>query len=356
MENALITFIIPAYNAENTLSRTVESILGQTSEMYKIIIINDGSVDRTDEIGKDYYQKYPNKIEYICQKNRGLGGARNHGMEMAITPYIVFLDSDDWIKADYVKNIALQLEKEKTQKPEMIMTLPEIYNENSKQIMQWYDYELFSELFPKDGVCINPQTNKKIYGMDVNQCRKVLQMEFVRKIQFRFRENIKWEDIEPHFYLLTHCRSCMGIGSIGFYYRKGNIHQITASRGRDRMDLITVYKDLLPYLYSADRQLIYPVMHIIVSFGNEGIKIADMDTRKTLVKALYVFFKKVPKSCDKILYQEGRKHYGKSEMRQYHLFLNIIRHKWLLALFYDYLYRNASEQLLKKVFRKLKRK
>ena len=112
------------------------------------------------------------------------------------------------------------------------------------------------------------------------------------------------------------------------------------------MDLITVYKDLLPYLYSADRQLIYPVMHIIVSFGNEGIKIADMDTRKTLVKALYVFFKKVPKSCDKILYQEGRKH----------LFLNIIRHKWLLALFYDYLYRNASEQLLKKVFRKLKRK
>lgn len=355
MENAIITFIVPAYNAEDTLSETIESILRQTSGRYKIIIVNDGSTDRTDEIGKCYCQKYSDKMKYIYQENRGLGGARNRGMDLADTPYISFLDSDDRIKADYVKNIAIQLEKCSAQKPEIIMTLPEIYNENSKRITQWYDCELFDELFPKDGVCINPQINKKIYRMDVNQCRKVLQTAFVKKIQFHFREHLKWEDIEPHFYLLSHCHICMGIGSIGFYYRKGNIHQITESRGSDRMDLITVYRDLLPYLHTSDKQLVYPVMRVIVSFGNEGIKMTDMDTRKTFVKALHYFFKSIPKSCDKILYQEGKKYCGKTEMRQYRIFLGIIRRKRLLTVFYDYLYRDASEYLLKRVIGKLKR-
>lgn len=356
MEKKIITFIVPAYNAEVTLSRTIESILRQTSDRYKIIIINDGSTDQTEEIGKNYAQKYPNKVNYVYQENRGLGGARNHGMDLADTPYIAFLDSDDWIKADYVKIIAEQIEKSGGQAPEIVMTLAEIYNEDSKLITQWYDKPLFDELFPTDGVCVNPQKNKKIYRTDVSQCRKILQTAFIKKIQFRFREQVKWEDIFPHFYLLTHCKRCMGIGSVGFYYRKGGANQITASRGKDRMDLITVYEDLLPYLCSPNKKLIYPVVRIMVSFGNEGIKMADTDTRKELVKALYQFFKRVPKSCDRALYREGKKYCGKSEMRQYYIFLNVIRRKWLLTVFYDYLYRDVSEQLLKKAVRKLKGK
>lgn len=356
MEKEQITFIVPAYNAETTLQTTLDSILRQTSQSWKLIIVNDGSTDRTEDIGKGCEQNRPEKVRYLYQRNKGLGGARNSGMDLVDTPYIAFIDSDDWLKADFVKNITEQIEKNKKEKPEIILTLPEIYDENSRCVLPWYDERLFCSIFPEDGVCVNPQKDKRIYRTDVNQCRKVLQTNFVRRIHFRFRECVKWEDIYPHFYLMTHCRRCMGVGGTGFYYRKGSEHQITASRGKDRMDLITVYYDLMPYLHQSDRGLIYAVMRIMVSFANEGVKLADTEIRKDLVLALYRFFKGVPRSCDRVLYCQAKKYLGKSEVRQYHIFLIVIRHRFLLKMFYDYLYRDASEQILKKIIRKLKRK
>ena len=80
---------------------------------------------------------------------------------------------------------------------------------------------------------------------------------------------------------------------------------------------------------------------------------ADLNTRKELVKALYRFFKKVPRAYDKILYREGKQYCRKSEIRQYRIFLTVIRNRMLLPVFYDYIYRTASEHLVKKVLRKV---
>ncbi len=359
MDGKLITFIVPAFNAEKTLTRTIDSILKQTSNKYKVIIIDDGSKDRTGEIGAAYSQNYPEIITYVYQDNKGLGGARNQGMRLADTPYISFLDSDDWIMPRYVETVALQLEVHNFDKPEIVMILPLIYNENSKQILDWYDKRLFEELFPEDGVCINPQEETKIYCSEVSQCRKILQLEFVRKIDFQFREQVKWEDVYPHFYLLSNCKCCMGIGSVGFYYRKGSGQQITASRGRERMDLLIVFDDLLNYIKSIERKtyiqgIRYSAMRAIVSFANEGIRMADMDTRKALVKALYQYFKKIPKNYDRLLLKEGKKRCGKSELRQYRIFLTVIRRRFFLPVFYDYIYRDASEKMVKKILGKIK--
>lgn len=360
----IITFIVPAYNAEATLTRTIDSIVNQSDNRYKIIIVNDGSSDKTEVIGKSYQNKYPEKIKYIYQDNKGPGGARNQGIESADTEYITFLDSDDWLVPYYVEKLAGMLDQimsdEIDRKPEIIMTLPQIYDEKSIKITDWYDKELFKELFPVDGACINPQIEPRIYRFDVSQCRNILHLGFVRKINFQFREKVRWEDVFPHFYLLSNCSLCMGIGSIGFYYRKGNSNQFTASRGSDRMDLLTVYEDLLEYLFSTDigkkhiQELKYPVMRIMVSFANEGIRMANIDTREKLVNALYCFFRRVPKSFDKALYTKGKKYCTKTELRQYKIFLAVIRRKWLLPVFYDYLYRDASEQLLKRALRKIK--
>ena len=86
-----ITFVIPAYNTEHTISRTLESILRQTDQHYEVIIVNDGSSDHTEDICKKYAEEYPDKICYIYQENRGLGGARNHGMRLAGREYVAFL-------------------------------------------------------------------------------------------------------------------------------------------------------------------------------------------------------------------------------------------------------------------------
>ncbi|MBE5878165.1 MAG: glycosyltransferase family 2 protein, partial [Lachnospiraceae bacterium] len=219
-----ITFVVPAYNAEATLVRTIESILHQTDERYKIIIVNDGSTDGTDRICQDYAKSRMDKIAYIKQENRGLGGARNRGMDAVTTAYVSFLDSDDWLMPEYVENINKQLEQHT---PQMIMTLPQIYHEGSKAIKDWYDKKLFEQVFGSEGAMINPQEDLRIYQFEMNLCRKVLHMDFLKEIQFRFREKIKWEDVYPHFYLLSKCQHCMGVGSVGFYYRIGGAGQIT---------------------------------------------------------------------------------------------------------------------------------
>lgn len=144
-------------------------------------------------------KKISEKIKYIQQENKGLGGARNTGLDFACSEYISFLDSDDWLMPNYVETLIRCIGIYKDKKPEIILTLPKIYNENSKLICNWYDAILFKKIFEKDGQIKNPQKEKRLLCTDVNQCRKVLHLEYIQKINFRFREKVKWEDVYPHF-------------------------------------------------------------------------------------------------------------------------------------------------------------
>lgn len=97
MENkGLVSVIIPVYNVEEYLEECIESVLAQTYPYFEIILVNDGSNDRSGSICDDYVLK-DNRISVIHQENRGLSEARNVGAKKAAGKYIYFLDSDDWI-------------------------------------------------------------------------------------------------------------------------------------------------------------------------------------------------------------------------------------------------------------------
>jgi len=85
-----VSVIVPAYNAENFLGEAIESILAQTYQSYEIIVVDDGSKDRTREI----VSLYPSVI-YVYQTNAGTAAARNRGVEVARGEYLSFLDADD---------------------------------------------------------------------------------------------------------------------------------------------------------------------------------------------------------------------------------------------------------------------
>lgn len=343
---------MPAYNAEQTIARTIESILHQTDTRYKLIIINDGSTDHTEAICKRYLEGNEDKVHYLFQENRGLGGARNHGMRLVDTPYVSFLDSDDWIMPQYVEKIIWHLDKNKDKSVEMIMVLPQIFHEGSKVVKDWYDKTLFEEIFHEDGDVIDPREHTEIYGFEVNQCRKVLQMDFVKRIHFQFREKVKWEDVYPHFYLLSKCTVCMGIGETGFYYRVGGNNQITGSRGKDRLDLLVVLDDLLQYISDERRKdLYFPVMRVMIRFSIWCIRMADTDTRKILVEKLHGVFKKIPKAYYTAFKKGVRKSCSKADAMQYLLFLFAIRYKVLNFIFYDYLWQEIGEKAIKKLLR-----
>ena len=102
-KNYDVSVIIPAYNAEDTLVPSIESVLRQDNVYCEIIIVDDGSTDNTSRIAKEYSSNFEN-IFLIQQENKGLGGARNTGIENATAPYITFLDSDDTFNKDILSN------------------------------------------------------------------------------------------------------------------------------------------------------------------------------------------------------------------------------------------------------------
>ena len=91
-----ISIIIPVYNTEQYLEQCIDSILNQTLKDIEIILINDGSTDKSYNILKKY-EKKDSRIVLINQKNKGQGEARNLGIKIAKAPYIAFVDSDDFI-------------------------------------------------------------------------------------------------------------------------------------------------------------------------------------------------------------------------------------------------------------------
>lgn len=95
-ESYQISVIIPVYNVAEYLEKCIESVLIQKNVKYEIILVNDGSTDKSPDICNDYSEKYEN-ICVIHKQNAGLGYARNSGLDIAKGEYIFFLDSDDWI-------------------------------------------------------------------------------------------------------------------------------------------------------------------------------------------------------------------------------------------------------------------
>lgn len=99
----LISIIIPTYNRSTALPRAINSVLEQTSDLWELIIVDDGSYDDTFEIIK-IFLKYP-KVQYYYQDNKGVSSARNYGASNAIGEFLIFLDSDDFLFPELISEI-----------------------------------------------------------------------------------------------------------------------------------------------------------------------------------------------------------------------------------------------------------
>ena len=96
----MISIIIPIYNAGKTLKKTLDSIKRQSYQNIEVVLINDGSTDRTEEICKEYVEK-DHRFKYYYQDNKGVSEARNNGMRKASGKFITFIDADDIVDKEY---------------------------------------------------------------------------------------------------------------------------------------------------------------------------------------------------------------------------------------------------------------
>ncbi len=102
----VVSFIVPVYNVSKYLNRCLDSLAAQANQGIEVIMVDDGSTDDSGAICEEYAKKYSNFYVYH-QKNKGIPGARNTGLSYAKGEWICFVDSDDYIESDFMKNVSL---------------------------------------------------------------------------------------------------------------------------------------------------------------------------------------------------------------------------------------------------------
>lgn len=176
-EKPLVSVVMPAFNAQATIRKSVESILSQTYDNFELIIVNDGSTDNTEDIIKKYAEQ-DKRIKYVYQENRGVSRAFNRGIEEASGKYIYFLASDDFAFRDSLRiltyasenspentklicgNYFVFFEQSKAFKDNFVVTPPD-----KKQL---YIYQLISNIIPANSVMIERTVLLEFGGFDEN--------------------------------------------------------------------------------------------------------------------------------------------------------------------------------------------
>lgn len=105
--HSYFSVIIPLYNKEIYIAETVQSVLNQSFENFELIIVDDGSTDKSLEIVRSYKD---DRIKIYSQENKGAGAARNYGAELAKADYIAFLDADDLWNTNHLKTLKESIE------------------------------------------------------------------------------------------------------------------------------------------------------------------------------------------------------------------------------------------------------
>lgn len=186
-DEIFFSILIPVYNAEKYINNCFKSIFNQEYSNFEVILVNDGSVDRSGEICEKYKNKYPNIIKLINQENKGQLVTRRIAMNEAKGDYFIFVDSDDWIKKDtlkYLNNIINEYDADlviynyfkidyKGNKEPSKLTFKDrfVYEGNDKKLL--YDKVI-------DGEGINPLWNKAIKRRLINFTTNYEGLDYVR--------------------------------------------------------------------------------------------------------------------------------------------------------------------------------
>src|SRR5215469_10459942 len=97
----LVSILIPAYNAEEWIADTIQSAIAQTWQRKEIIVVDDGSSDRTAEVARRFVSK---EVAIISTENQGAAAARNHAFQLSQGNYIQWLDADDLLSPDKIEH------------------------------------------------------------------------------------------------------------------------------------------------------------------------------------------------------------------------------------------------------------
>ena len=247
----VLTVAVPAYNAEKTIEKCLDSFVGagefegilkESDKRLEVIVVNDGSSDKTAEITENYVKKYEGIISLVNKENGGHGSVINCASEIAKGTYFKVLDSDDWIET---KNLACILDAlEKADGPDVVVTSYKSINESNGSVQDYsspseYDRKIveideFSKIFE------NIPSSYQFHGL----CYRT---DFYQSLNLKLTEKVSYEDQEYAILPFLKAEKILFLNELFYIYRLGSEGQTVnfANQAKKLGNMETVIKRMV---------------------------------------------------------------------------------------------------------------
>lgn len=248
-DDIIISVVIPAYNVENYITRTLNSLEEQNFRQFEIIIINDGSTDNTLEVINSFSSRTDMDLKIITQKNQGVSQARNAGLERSSGEYILFLDGDDHIDTDYLK---IMHEKFAEKECDFLFCGYNKVYENGEQLSKYNDkYKYITGVHSGKDVLLKFLKEEIYLWIGATMYRK----RVIIDNNIKFSKNFKYgEDQEFFVKVLYNSENVICVDRNMAYYvqRKNSVMQNTLNL--NSLDVLAVYSKLKKYISSRNNE------------------------------------------------------------------------------------------------------
>lgn len=237
-----VSVIVPVYNVEKYIEKCLNSLVNQTLKDVEIIVVNDGSLDKSEEKIKPYLDK----IKYYKKENGGLSDARNYGLKYATGEYVGFVDSDDYIDVNMYKKMYSLAECENSDIVECDFYW--VYP-NKNVIDTRKEYKAERDIYENGRVLV---------------CNKIFKRELLERKSVSFLNGLYYEDIDFFYKLLPSVSKVSYLPKGMYYYVQRDTSQINRQTEKTKdifiilyniikyykkLKIYDEYKDELEYLY-----------------------------------------------------------------------------------------------------------
>ena len=230
-----ISIIVPAYNAEKYIKTCLESLVNQTKKEIEIIVVNDGSTDKTEKIIKSFKD---DRIKYYKNTNHGLGYTRNFGIDKSNSDYIMFVDSDDYLRKD-----ACDILYDKITNEYLDLVICDFY--------RVYDTKVEEDRLISFKNTNLMDTPNLLSDINLSPWNKIYKSSLIKDNNIRFNEELKYEDTP---FVATILDKAKMIGKVDECLNYYVIHEVSETTVRDRrcFDIIQIIDLVRDYYKDKD--------------------------------------------------------------------------------------------------------
>lgn len=240
-KNVKVSIIIPVYNASKTLPECLDSILNQTMPEFEAICIDDGSADDSWEILTAYALK-DSRIRIIHQENQGPGKTRNHGLELATGEYIIFVDSDDYIKPMALESIC---RAGYAQDADIVLYDGDKFDAVTRKRIRTTHF-LRMDLLPKDLEIVSVQDcPETIFQLtSPGPWSRAVRRELIEREKLCFSDLKNSEDLFFSYSAMATAERIAFVPQKLYMYRVGQTTNVESSKAKAPVDFVEAYLEL----------------------------------------------------------------------------------------------------------------